>query len=543
MKGYIGYIRVSTVKQGTKGVSLIEQRDAILRYAERNHLPIALWLEETETAAKHGRPIFNRALTLLRKGEAQGIILHKLDRGARNLRDWAAIGELSDQGVEIHFVTESLDLQSRGGRLSADIQAVVSADYIRNLREETRKGFYGRLKQGLYPLGAPLGYLDQGKGKAKTIDPVAGPLVRRAFELYATGRYSLESLGEELHRLGLRSRKGGRVNIASLSVILNNPFYMGLIRIRRTNESFAGIHEPLIGKALFDRVCMVLTGKVNARTQRHTFPFRRLLACTTCGYSLIGERQKGHVYYRCHGKHSPPTAIREETVNTEMRQLLQRLRITDEERTYFRAKIIKMRATWTSRKEAEQKSLELRLAQLADRLNRLTDAYLDQALDKAMFEERKRRLLLERKDAENNLADLQRTEQAHPDKLENFLELASDAWLSHEAALPEEQREMVKILTSNREVAGKKVTFKPSLPFAEIANRPIFDRCAPERDIPRTWDGILSILTSLNMQGQLPDLTQLFNQGDEDLPVDPNALEHPLRPTPSAGSNGQLPAQ
>jgi DNA invertase Pin-like site-specific DNA recombinase len=149
MKEYIGYIRVSTVKQGTKGVSLEEQRDAIVRYAERNNFSIKLWLEEMETAAKQGRPIFNKALKLLRAGTFQGIILHKLDRGARNLRDWAAIGELSDKGVEVHFVNESLDLQSRGGRLSADIQAVVAADYIRNLREETRKGFYGRLKQGL----------------------------------------------------------------------------------------------------------------------------------------------------------------------------------------------------------------------------------------------------------------------------------------------------------------------------------------------------------------------------------------------------------
>lgn len=111
---------------------------------------IITWLEEMETAAKQGRPIFNQALKLLRTGKAQGIILHKLDRGARNLRDWAAIGELSDQGIEVHFVTESIDLQTRGGRLSADIQAVVAADYIRNLREETRKGFHGRLKQGLY---------------------------------------------------------------------------------------------------------------------------------------------------------------------------------------------------------------------------------------------------------------------------------------------------------------------------------------------------------------------------------------------------------
>ena len=138
LKEYIGYIRVSTVKQGATGVSLIEQRDAILRYAERMGFTITIWLEETETAAKHGRPVFNQALKLLRTGKAQGIILHKLDRGARNLRDWAAIGELSDQGIEVHFVNESIDLQSRGGRLSADIQAVVAADFIRNLKEETR---------------------------------------------------------------------------------------------------------------------------------------------------------------------------------------------------------------------------------------------------------------------------------------------------------------------------------------------------------------------------------------------------------------------
>src|SRR5947208_8726274 len=227
MQGYIGYTRVSTTKQG-EGVSLEVQKDAISRYGERNQFQIGLWLEEMETAAKRGRPVFNRAMKLLRQGKHQGIILHKLDRGARNLKDWAEIGELADKGIEVHFVNESLDLQSRGGRLSADIQAVVATDYIRNLREETRKGFYGRLKQGLYPLRAPIGYLDNGKGKAKTIDHFKGPLVRRGFELYATARYSLETLGPELYRMGLRNHNGGRVTRTGLSTLLNNPFYIGI---------------------------------------------------------------------------------------------------------------------------------------------------------------------------------------------------------------------------------------------------------------------------------------------------------------------------
>src|SRR6266498_5351359 len=205
MHGYIGYIRVSTTKQG-EGVSLEVQKDAISRYAERNQFQIGLWLEEMETAAKRGRPVFNQAMKLLRQEKHKGIILHKLDRGARNLKDWAEIGELSDQGVEVHFANESLDLHSRGGRLSADIQAVVAADYIRNLREESRKGFYGRIKQGLYPLPAPLGYVDCGKGNRKELDPVRAPLIRKAFELYATGKYNLDTLVEEMYRVGLQNK-------------------------------------------------------------------------------------------------------------------------------------------------------------------------------------------------------------------------------------------------------------------------------------------------------------------------------------------------
>src|SRR6266851_5953037 len=311
MQGYIGYIRVSTVKQG-EGVSLEVQKDAISRYAERNQFQIALWLEEMETAAKRGRPVFHRAMKLLRQGKHQGIILHKLDRGARNLKDWAEIGELSDQGVEVHFVNESLDLHSRGGRLSADIQAVVAADFIRNLREETRKGIYGRLKQGIYPLAAPVGYQNQGGGKPKIPDPINGPLVRHAFELYASGQYNLHGLRERITKLGLRNRNGKPLSLTGFSVMLNNPFYIGLIRMK--GEAFAGIHTPLIATSLFDRVQSILKGKTNAKGWRHDFLFRRLLTCATCGRSLIGEIQKGHVYYRCQTKGCPVTCVREDSV-------------------------------------------------------------------------------------------------------------------------------------------------------------------------------------------------------------------------------------
>ena len=125
---YFAYIRVSTPRQGTEGVSLLAQRTAIIRYALENKLQILAWFEEQKTAAKLGRPIFDSMLRLIEKTAAHGITLHKVDRGASNLRDWAKLGELIDRGVDVRFAGDSLDLHTRSRRLVADIQAVVAAE-------------------------------------------------------------------------------------------------------------------------------------------------------------------------------------------------------------------------------------------------------------------------------------------------------------------------------------------------------------------------------------------------------------------------------
>src|SRR3989304_4250518 len=100
MNNYYAYIRVSTVKQGERGSSLQEQRGAIEAYAKRSDLTIAQWFEEKETAAKRGRRVFNQMLKFLEQKHAAGVIIHKIDRSARNLRDWADLGEMIDRGVE-----------------------------------------------------------------------------------------------------------------------------------------------------------------------------------------------------------------------------------------------------------------------------------------------------------------------------------------------------------------------------------------------------------------------------------------------------------
>lgn len=509
MKPFFGYIRVSTAKQGQQGVSLPEQREAILRHASKSGLNIISWFEERETAAKRGRPVFGRMLKSLRQGKAAGVVLHKIDRGARNLKDWADLAELIDAGIEVHFANESLDMQSRGGRLSADIQAVVAADYIRNLREETKKGFYGRLKQGLYPLNAPIGYNDMGGGKPKELDPLMAPLVRKAFELYATSRFNLDSLNAELCRLGLRNKRGGSVSRNGLSVILNNPFYIGLIRLKKTGELFPGVHRPIIPKSLFDRVQLVLAGKTNTRPHKRDFLFRRLFSCRQCGYTLIGERQKGHNYYRCHTPDCPTTGIREEAIDAAIQEQFKRLRLSDRERAYLEQQMKRLRAEWSNSQEEGATVLNLRLGQIKNRLNRLTDAFLDATIERSLFEQRKIALLMEQKEVEENMAKLRGDDRSVPDRLSEFLELVESPWLSYQSGLVEEKRDVVKTLTSNREVDGKYPLVKLSFPFDEIANRYSVLSGPPEQDIPRTWNHLLDVLVTAAVHGRLPDMEPL----------------------------------
>jgi DNA invertase Pin-like site-specific DNA recombinase len=293
-KGYFGYIRVSTARQGQTGISLTEQRSSIESYATANNLHVVKEFQEQETAARGGRRVFQEMIASMKDGQVSGLIMHKIDRGARNLKDWAELGELIDAGMDVHFANEQLDLFSRGGRLSADIQAVVAADYIRNLREEVKKGFYGRIKQGLFPMPAPLGYINQGGGRVKLPDPVSAPLIKQAFELYATGKYSLDSLTRKMNRLGLRGRKGQRLGKNCLTNILHNHFYTGIIRLKAREEYFPGVHQPMVSERLFDRVQDMLKTRKrrNGKSKLvEAFLFRRLVFCRKCRTRLIAERQ------------------------------------------------------------------------------------------------------------------------------------------------------------------------------------------------------------------------------------------------------------
>jgi len=378
--------------------------------------------------------------------------------------------------------------------LSADVQAVISAYYSRNLREEVKKGFYGRLKQGFYPMPAPLGYLDAGAGKPKSFDPVRAPLVKTAFELYATGRYSQSSLAEELHALGLRNKSGHRLERNFLGRLLRNPFYMGVIRIEKTSQTYLGAHKPLVSKKLFEQVQSVLLGNFTGIKTKHEFVFRQLLSCKLCGRSLIPESQKGHTYYRCQGKLCPTKCVREELIEQAVVQNLKALQLDPKDHTFLKKKIGILQTSFSANRMDGIEALQIKLAQAKDRMDRLTDAYLDSGIDRETFEQRKTALLMERRDIEDRIQDLRDGSPDLPKKLDRLLELIKDPYLQYIHGCTEEKRELVKTVCSNRTLSGKTLDITLSAPFAEVAKCRFDTSGGPSRANARTWNRVAQFL-------------------------------------------------
>lgn len=492
-KDFFGYVRVSTTRQGVEGVSLQAQRDAILAYAAKHGFNVSHWFEEQQTAAKRGRPVLGRMLKDLRAGRASGVIMHKIDRGARNLRDWADLAELMDSGIVVHFANDGLDLSSRGGRLSADIQAVVAADFIRNLRDETKKGLKGRLNQGLYPWAAPLGYLDNGRGRPKTICPTRGPLVRQAFQLYATGDYALEMLVNEMRRRGLDGRTGQPITQSVLSAVLNNSFYTGAIQ--KMGETFAGKHEPLISMALFSQVQAKLQDRSAAKVQRHDFTYRRMLQCARCGKNLIGERHRTsvNVYYRCQTKGCQGTIVREGDVDLAAKRVFSHLVFETGDADTIRQQVDLLRRDWNVQREERRASLAARLAQVEQRLARLTDLFLDGAFDGEVYKMKQSELRREQAELRELLASVPLDGDAIADQACQLLTIGLGAYYSLDYATGFEKRQLFKAVFSNRVVDVKNVVLEPRSPYDFIFGNPKSGSGSPLRRGPRTFGQIAKL--------------------------------------------------
>ncbi len=317
------YLRVSSSQQAdtdydVEGFSLPAQREACTRKAEAlGATVVEEFMDRGESATTAKRAGLQAMLVRLQDGDIDHVIVHKVDRLARNRADDIAIVvAIRKTGAQLVSVSENID-ETPSGILLHGIMSTIAEFYSRNLAAEVKKGTTQKAKTGGTPFRAPIGYLnvrdsiDDREIRTIAVDPERGPLVTEAFRLYASGQYALSDLAPILEARGLRSRprRGNQprpLAINQLAALLRSRYYIGTVEY--AGKSYEGRHQPLIDPITFQTVQEVLDAKRQSgeRSWRHHSYLRGSIYCAECRGRLFFTRVKGrnnyYDYYVCRGR-------------------------------------------------------------------------------------------------------------------------------------------------------------------------------------------------------------------------------------------------
>jgi site-specific DNA recombinase len=327
MRRAIVFARVSSREQEETGYSLDAQVKLLNDYAGRHELDVVkTWRVSESASGKQVRKVFNEMLQYVSQHNIPVILVEKIDRLTRNLKDASAVDEWARGRTEreVHFNKESFILNS-GTRahenLVWDMKVAIARFYANNLSEEVKKGQKEKLAQGWMPMRAKLGYKSVGEKGRKTheIDEAVAPLMRQMFELYSTGNHSIKSILDTMTKAGLRNEFGKKISRSRLHEMLSDPFYCG--EIVWMDQTYKGKHEPIISKELFAVVQRKLGGKFkNPQHQKHLPVFKGKIECEECGSTIAWGIQKGHWYGYCnhHKACSQKGCTRQEKVEDQV---------------------------------------------------------------------------------------------------------------------------------------------------------------------------------------------------------------------------------
>jgi site-specific DNA recombinase len=484
------YCRKSSESEDRQVQSLESQLTELKAIAAKRELDIDKIFTESMSAKAPGRPVFNEMLSYVQKHKDCVILTWKLDRLARNPIDQGQISWLLQKSVIKEIVTYEKSYHPDDNILAMSVESAMANQYVRDLAVNIKRGNRTRLEKGGLPGPAPVGYLDNKATKFKDIDPIKAPLVKQAFELYASGSYSLRDLSRLMHAKGLRTCTGRRFSKAMMHRLLSNPFYYGVIR--RLGQYYPGNHQPIITKTLFDRAQDVLSGKTRARGQRLFFPLRGYMQCAHCNCLLTVSRKKGHVYYYCtNGKgncNQHKSYLKEKSVNELVAKVLSEIKFDQEmvEITYLAAKEKTLRKGDTLQTHKQQLDKQLKIVQ--DKLSNLTDIL---SADPAMKEALRPKILsveqeikliqeqmsaLEHNEAVDPLVTLEQTKKA-------FLQACS-ASFDYLEADDNKKSVILKNLLWNLKVQDQKVQqYQLKQPFQLMAEAP------KNMDLSLWWTG------------------------------------------------------
>jgi DNA invertase Pin-like site-specific DNA recombinase len=477
------YARVSTDKQAQKGLSIPAQIEAMREHAKKNSWKvIGHYVDEGESATTANRPELKNLLQHCKENKGvEIVIVHKLDRLARNLIDHATIKAiLKQKGIKLVSVSEPFD-DNPVGNLLENIIASVSEWYSANLGQEIRKAQFAKLKKGEWPQKPPVGYKSVKREDGRTNhvpDKKTAPLVRQAFELFSTGNYSLKTLAEEMHSRGLKTRYDRIYSPESIKTTLTKRFYIS--RLEWQGKEYKGKHQSIVSSDLFYRVQDVLTKRSvdTGEKGRLEFLLRGVAYCQMCNRKLTAEIHPRGSYYRClpnihkekcSQQYSPVKLLdgQLEALYEKLqpsRKLLELLKIEMQEIAHKRKKIA----------QKEIKNLKRTIEDLENKEIKLLDEMLGGKIQRDIYEKVEKKYTAKKKEAEARLSQFEVNYNDPLDFLDKCITVSSMLFYLHQRFNYEQKKNLTKVVFEKIYVQNKAIVdVKLNSPFSFLLKEDI----------------------------------------------------------------------
>lgn len=394
-KNAIIYVRVSTEEQATKGYSIEAQTQRCLEYAKQNNYStIKIFTEEGKSGKNLNRPALQEMFKYIKLNSKNidTLIFWKWDRLSRGEdADYVKLGTLFDKYEITPLSSEENNETTPEGKLMRKITRATSAYEIDKGSQRTKLGLRRKAEEGYFPGKAPIGYLNKRNSEDKgiiVIDEANTFYVKRIFEYYASGMYSLDSLGEKMFLEGFKDKYGKAYRARKIEEILKNIFYIGDFMWSGTR--YTGKHKPIIDKATFYQVQSKF-GLTNKPKQNfNNFTYTNFIKCAKCGCYMTAEVKKGahnsgnYIYYHCTNRKKMHTSlkgliIREEVIDHAFQNILDSIYIPAEVIKALKNKII---SNLDEIYKEENKILDNKIKRIKDLDHLIAKSYEEKLLGK-----------------------------------------------------------------------------------------------------------------------------------------------------------------
>jgi site-specific DNA recombinase len=206
----VGYIRVSTADQAESGLSLAHQESKIRAYCAALDIELAeIYTDAGYSAKSLNRPAMQEVIQQIKSGVVNTVVILKLDRLTRSVKDLGAVVELFDKtGAALISVQDSINTTTAAGRLVLNVLGSVAQWEREAIAERTKAALQVKRQQGKRAGEIPFGYVLDVDGETLLPDSGEQEAIRLMLSLRAGGM-PLRKIISELERRGISTKKGG----------------------------------------------------------------------------------------------------------------------------------------------------------------------------------------------------------------------------------------------------------------------------------------------------------------------------------------------